>query len=52
MSPLQDITIEQIETAAKEFASDYVPMYQKVVRQAFVEAIIFAQKIDKGGLTI
>lgn len=47
MSPLQNITIKQIEEAAERFASEYVPMYRKVARQVFIEAIVYAQKIDR-----
>lgn len=45
-TPLHDLTIEQLEKAADEYCEKYVPMYQKVVRFAFMDAVLWAQKVN------
>lgn len=52
MSQLQDITPQQLEKAAEEFASEYIPMYRKVVKSVFIEVIALAQKIDRNEITL
>ena len=46
ITPLQNLTIEQLQKAADNFAEKYVPMYQKVARAAFMEAVLWAQKVN------
>lgn len=45
-TPLSNLTIEQLQKAADDFAGEYIPMYQKVARAAFMEAVLWAQKVN------
>ena len=44
---LHDLTVEDVETAAKENAERYEPMFKKAAKAAFIEGIMWAQKIYK-----
>lgn len=46
-TPLQDITIEQIECAADEYCEKYAPQLQTTVFHTFVDAVIWAIKVDE-----
>lgn len=45
-TPLHDLTIEQLEKAADEYCEKYVPMYQKAVKNTFIDAVLWAQKVN------
>jgi hypothetical protein len=44
---LHDLTVEDVETAAKENAERYEPMFKKAAKAAFIEGIMWAQKTYK-----
>ena len=44
---LHDLTVEDVETAAKENAERYEPMFKKAAKTAFIEGIMWAQKTYK-----
>lgn len=41
------MTEEQIKQMADEYASEYIPMYQKVVKIAFIEGIHLGMELSK-----
>ena len=41
---LHELTVEDVETAAKENAERYEPMFKKAAKAAFIEGIMWAQK--------
>ena len=43
---LQDLTIEDLETLAQRHAEPYEPMFKKVARHAFMQGVIYAQKLS------
>lgn len=45
--PLHELTIEDVETAAKENAEQYEPMFKKAAKAAFIECIMWAQQTYK-----
>lgn len=51
-TPLHNLTVEQLEKAADEYCEKYVPMYRKVVRNAFMEAVLWAQKVNDKKITL
>lgn len=54
MTPLQNITIKQLEKKAEEFKQPYERMYQKVVKHVFIEAVSWAIQVakDKGKMPV
>ena len=52
MTPLQNLTIAQLQKKAEEFKQPYERMYQKVVRQVFIEAVIWAIKVADGEIKV
>jgi hypothetical protein len=48
IAPLQNITIAQIEAAADEYCEKYAPALQVTAFHAFVDAVIWAIKVDEG----
>lgn len=42
---LQDLTIEDLEKIAQEHAEPYDRMFKKVARHAFMEGVLWAQKV-------
>ena len=46
---LQDLTIEDLERIAQEHAEPYDRMFKKVARHAFMEGVLWAQKLHKNG---
>ena len=44
---LHDLTVEDVETAAKENAERYEPRFKKAPKAAFIEGIMWAQKTYK-----
>lgn len=44
---LHELTIEDVEPAARENAERYEPMFRKAARAAFIEGIMWAQKTYK-----
>jgi hypothetical protein len=44
---LHELTVEDVETAAKENAQQYEPMFRKAAKAAFIEGIMWAQKTRK-----
>lgn len=44
---LHGLTVEDVETAAKENAERYEPMFKKAAKAAFIEGIMWAQKTYK-----
>lgn len=46
---LHDLTVEDVETAAKENAERYEPMFKKAAKAAFIKGIMWAQKTHKEG---
>lgn len=51
-TPLHDLTIEQLEKAADEYCEKYVPMFQKVARDAFIDAVLWSQKVNDKKITL
>ena len=51
-TPLHDLTIEQLDKAAKDHASGYDRMFQKVARTVFIEAVLWAQKLNNQKITL
>ena len=51
-TPLHDLTIEQLEKAADEYCEKYVPMFQKAARNAFIDAVLWAQKVNDKKITL
>lgn len=52
ITPLQNITIDQIEKAADEYCERYAPQLQTTVFHAFVDAVIWAIKVDEGKIKL
>ncbi len=44
---LQDLTIEDLERIAQEYSEPYDRMFKKVARHAFMEGVLWAQKLGK-----
>lgn len=44
---LRDLTVEDVETAAASNAERYVPMFRKAAKAAFIEGILYAQKLNE-----
>lgn len=44
---LHELTIEDVEPAARENAERYEPMFKKAAKAAFIEGVIWAQKTYK-----
>lgn len=44
---LHELTVEDVETAAKENAERYEPMIKKAAKAAFIEGVLWAQKTYK-----
>lgn len=44
---LHDLTVEDVETAAKENAERYEPMFKKAAKATFIEGIMWALKTYK-----
>ena len=44
---LQDLTIEDLERLAQEHAEPYEPMFKKVARRAFMEGVLWAQRLQR-----
>lgn len=45
-TPLSNLTVDQLEKAADEYCDKYAPMHQKEVRNAFIDAVLWAQKVN------
>ena len=45
MTPLQNMTIDQLQKAAEEYADKYDDRFQKVARNAFIEAVSWAIQV-------
>ena len=52
MTPLQNITIKQLEKKAEEFKQPYERMYQKVVKHVFIEAVSWAIQVANGEVKV
>lgn len=52
MTPLQNLTIAQLQKKADEFKQSYGRMYQKVVRHVFIEAVTWAILVAKGEIKV
>ena len=46
-TPLLNLTIEQLDTAARDYAEKYDDRFKKIAKNAFMEGLIYAQKIDQ-----
>lgn len=49
---LRDLTVEDVETAARENAQQYDRMFRKAAKAAkaaFIEGILYAQKLNEEG---
>lgn len=46
---LDDLTIEQVTAAAEINSEEYDTMFKKAARAAFIEGVVWAQKIQKDG---
>lgn len=44
---LQDLTIEDLERIAQEHAEPYDRMFKKVARHAFMEGVLWAQRLQR-----
>lgn len=44
---LQDLTIEDLERLAQEHAEPYETMFKKVARHAFMEGVLYAQRLQR-----
>ena len=44
---INDITVEEVNEAAQENAQAYDKMFQKAARAAFIEGVLWAQKVHK-----
>lgn len=47
MTPLLNITIAQLEKAAEEYAQKYDERFKKIAKNAYMEGMIDAQRIDR-----
>ena len=52
MTPLQNITIAQLQKKAEEFKQPYERMYQNVVKYVFIEAVTWAIKVANGEVKV
>ena len=52
MTPLQNITIKQLEKKAEEFKQPYERMYQKVVKHVFIDAVSWAIQVANGEVKV
>lgn len=46
---LRDLTVEDVETAARENAQQYDRMFRKAAMAAVIECILYAQKLNEEG---
>lgn len=51
-TPLHDLTVEQLEKAADKYCEKYVPRLQTVARNAFIDAVLWAQKVNDKKITL
>ena len=51
-TPLHDLNVEQLEKAADEYCEKYVPMFQKVANNAFIDGVLWAQKVNDKKITL
>lgn len=49
---INDITVEEVNEAAQENAQKYDKMLQKAARAAFIEGVLWAQKVHKERTTL
>lgn len=52
MTPLQNLTIAQLQKKAEEFKQPYERMYQHLVRHVFIEAVSWAIKVANGEIKV
>lgn len=52
MTPLLNLTIAQLSTAADKYAEQFDERFQKIARAAYMEGMIDAQKIDRKEVTL
>ena len=48
---LHELTVEDVDTAARENAEHYIDRAKNIAHQAFVEGVLWAQKYQKEGQT-
>lgn len=46
-TPILDLTVEQLNAAADTYAEQYDDRFKKIAKNAFMEGLIYAQKIDQ-----
>lgn len=46
---IQEITFDDVDTAARENADQYETMFKKAAKAAFIEGAIWAQRMSKEG---
>lgn len=46
---LDDLTVEQVAAAAQINSEEYDSMFKKAARAAFIEGVVWAQKINREG---
>lgn len=44
-----DLTIDEVSWAAQENAAEYDTMFKKTARSAFIEGVMWAQKVQREG---
>ena len=52
MTPLQNITIEQLSKKAEKFAEPYEPMFREVAKSVFIEAVSWAIQVANGEIKV
>lgn len=46
---INDITIDEVNEAAQKNSEEYDRLFQKAARAAFIEGVLWAQKLHKEG---
>lgn len=46
LTPLHDLTVEQLEKAADEYCEKWAAIHQYTARIAFIDAVLWAQKVN------
>ena len=52
MTPLQKMTIAQLESKAAEYVEKYDDRFKKVARNAFMEAVSWAIQVANGEIKV
>ena len=51
-TPLHDLNVEQLEKAADGYCKKYLPMFSPVAYNAFIDGVLWVQKVNDKKITL